>query len=115
MEAIDLLSMILPEGILDYFKVTKALKSEAFFEVWLEEKSSHNNTIDNIPVLSNGFHKEIVVKDFPLRSRSVRLHIQRRRWINKVTGETIERQWDLVQKGTRMTKEFASFLKELHG
>lgn len=115
MEVIELLSMILPEGILEYFKVTKASKSNDIFEVWLEEKAALNREINGVSVISNGFHKEIIVKDFPLRSRAVHLHIQRRRWINKNTGETVERQWDLVQEGTRMTKEFASFLKALHG
>ena len=115
MEAIELLSMILPEGILEYFNVKKASKSSNIFEVWLEEKPALNNEINGINVISKGFHKEIIIKDFPLRSRAVHLHIQRRRWIDKVTGERVERQWDLVQEGTRMTKEFASFLKALHG
>jgi tRNA A58 N-methylase Trm61 len=44
----------------------------------------------------------------------VYLHIKRRRWTNKTTGEIIKRDWLLVAKGTRMTQEFAAFLKEIN-
>jgi tRNA A58 N-methylase Trm61 len=43
----------------------------------------------------------------------VYLHIKRRRWTNKTTGEIIKRDWLLVAKGTRMTQELRSFLKEI--
>ena len=44
----------------------------------------------------------------------VYLHIKRRRWTNKANGEIIKRDWTLVAKGTRMTQEFAAFLKEIN-
>jgi tRNA A58 N-methylase Trm61 len=44
----------------------------------------------------------------------VYLHIKKRRWTNKVTGEIVKRDWNLVAKGTRMTQEFAAFLKEIN-
>jgi hypothetical protein len=52
---------------------------------------------------------EITIQDFPLRGKFVYLHIKRRRWTNKTTGEIIKRDWLLVAKGTRMTQEFAAF------
>jgi hypothetical protein len=42
------------------------------------------------------------------------LHIKRRRWTNKTTGEFMQRDWQLVAKGTHMTQEFAAFLKEIN-
>ncbi|WP_421497925.1 ISAon1 family transposase N-terminal region protein [Flavobacterium columnare] len=42
------------------------------------------------------------------------LHIKRRRWTNKNTGEIVKRDWNLVVKETRMTQKFASFLKEIN-
>jgi hypothetical protein len=33
------------------------------------------------------------------------LHIKRRRWTNKTNGEIIQRDWQLVAKGTCMTQE----------
>jgi hypothetical protein len=60
---------------------------------------------------AKGFSPEITVEDFPLRGKSVLLHIKRRRWTIVDTGKIIKRDWQLVVKGTRITSEFASFLK----
>ncbi len=36
------------------------------------------------------------------------------RWLNLETNKVIYRNWTLVEKGTRMTEEFAAFLKEIN-
>jgi len=64
---------------------------------------------------SKGFHKESVIKDFPLRDKALYLHVRRRRWLNKDTGEVVSRDWNLLAKGTHFTQGFASFLKEFVG
>jgi transposase len=64
-------------------------------------------------IISHGFHKQITIQDFPLRGKTVFLHIKRRRWFNKTTNKVVQRDWDLVAKGTRMTVEFATFLKAI--
>jgi hypothetical protein len=63
---------------------------------------------------SKGFFPEIVIQDFPIRGHKVFLHIRRRRWLNTETSKVIYRNWTLVEKGTRMTGEFAAFLKEIN-
>lgn len=62
MEKLDILSMVLPEAILDYFKVLKSAKSSTLLEIWSEENPV--KSIDSTPVHSNGFYKSIIVKDF---------------------------------------------------
>ena len=64
---------------------------------------------------SKGFHQESVIKDFPLRDKPLYLHVRRRRWLNKTTGDVVSRDWKLVAEGTHYTQGFASFLKELVG
>ena len=54
-----------------------------------------------------------MVEDFPLRGKVVLLHIKRRRWLNKTSNKVVYRNWNLVAQGTRMTVEFAVFLKAL--
>ena len=44
----------------------------------------------------------------------LRLNIRRRRWILKKHNKYISRNWCIVAEGTRMTQDFASFLKELY-
>ncbi|WP_422111132.1 ISAon1 family transposase N-terminal region protein [Flavobacterium psychrophilum] len=59
-----------------------------------------------------GFFDEITVQDFPIRGHQVYLHITRRRWLNEDTGQVVFRDWNLVADGTRVTQEFAFFLKK---
>jgi hypothetical protein len=43
------------------------------------------------------------------------LHVRRRKWLVKSSGNIISRNWDLMAKGTHFTKEFAIFLKDILG
>ena len=63
---------------------------------------------------SKGFLDEITVQDFPIRGNQVYLHITRRRWLNEDTGKVVFRDCNLVADGTRVTQEFASFLKDIN-
>jgi hypothetical protein len=64
-------------------------------------------------LVGNGFYEELTIQDFPLRGKSVFLHIKRRRWRDKQTGEAVHRNWNLVAQGSRMTIDFAAFLKAI--
>ena len=67
----------------------------------------------SLTLYSKGFLEEITVDDFPLRGKTVKLHIKRRRWTNKKTGNILQRDWTLIAQGTRMTQDFAEFLKKI--
>ena len=60
------------------------------------------------------FYEPVIVQDFPLRGKKVFLNLRRRRWILKSSNEYISRNWRMVAEGTRLTQDFASFLKELY-
>ena len=60
-----------------------------------------------------GFSLEITVEDFPLRGKPVFLHIKPSRWTLLTTGKIVKRDWNLITKGTRITREFVSFLKDI--
>jgi len=107
----SLLKLILPEFLIDNFQITKVEEISSRIDIYLEENKDVPSGADYI---SHGFHKQIRVKDFPLRGKQVNLYVKRRRWLNKVTKEVVSKDWDLLAKGTRMTEEFASFLKELN-
>jgi hypothetical protein len=42
------------------------------------------------------------------------LHIRRRRWQEQSTGDIVVRGFDISHEGSRLSKEFAAFLKEAH-
>jgi len=109
----NFLSLLLPKGILDYFILSRYTDSDQKICLYLDEKNDAPEEYQKDKLISKGFFDEITVQDFPLRGKAVFLHIRRRRWLNQTTGQTVFRDWDMVAKGTRMTKEFASFLKAI--
>lgn len=110
----SLVRFLLPEGILDFFELSKIVEAIPGLLIYLEEKNLPPTEFKDQKLESKGFLPEIYIQDFPIRNQKVTLCIKRRRWEVKDTGEIISRDWELVQKGTRMTKEFADFLKGLY-
>lgn len=60
----------------------------------------------------HGFADEKVIQGFPLRGKPVYLHVRRRRWHDKATGETFSYTYDdLTAEGTKLAFELVAFLK----
>jgi len=110
----SLLQLFLPDFILDHFEFKGVIVDNETFNISLEEINTPPFEWGNIKVLSKGFFPEIVIQDFPIRGHKVFLHIKRRRWLNTESSKVIYRNWTLVETGTRMTGEFAAFLKEIN-
>jgi hypothetical protein len=111
---VELLKLLLPEIIVDYFELTSYKKEQETLHLYLKEINSIPKECRNDKLSSNGFFEEITFQDFPIRGHQVYLHITRRRWLNEDTGKVVFRDWNLVADGTRLTQEFASFLKEIN-
>ena len=109
----ELVKLLLPEGLVDYFDVTKIHTDSKEIWIYLEELNILPQEYTNQKLVSKGFLPESSIQDFPLRGKPVVLFIKRRRWLNTDTGELVSRNWNLVAEGTRMTQEFASFLKAI--
>ena len=110
-----LVSLLLPQGILEFFELTNVSQLPAGLNIYLEEKNIIPSEYKDQKLESKGFLPEISIQDFPIRGQKVNLCIKRRRWEVKETGAVITRDWDLVRKGARMTTEFGAFLKGIFG
>ena len=106
--------LLLPEGTLDYFDLVDVQETSSEVVIYLEEKNVVPEQYSSQETESKGFYDPVVVHDFPLRGKKLFLNIRRRRWILKKNNEYISRNWRMVAEGTRMTQDFASFLKELY-
>ncbi len=111
---IELLKLILPEVLVEHFNILKAHSKEEQLHLYFEEKAKIPVEFEKRQLVSKGFHPEITIQDFPLRGKFVFLHIKRRRWTDKLTDEIVQRDWNEVAEGTRLTHEFAAFLKEIN-
>ena len=110
---LPIVQFLLPEFILENFELTTITRQEGVFHIHLTEKNTDDRDSEGKNLLSKGFFAPITVQDFPLRGHKVFLHIKRRRWLNTQTGKVVYRDWTEVGKGTRMTSEFALFLKDI--
>ena len=108
-------SSLLPEEMIEYFEVVKVEKTTETLDVTLEERDNGVDGYKAGQLRSNGFYQESVVRDYPVRGRKMSFHVKRRRWIEIETGKSVSRQWNLVAEGTRFSKEFAAFLKDMLG
>lgn len=111
----QLISLFLPEGLLEYFDLKEVGSDNGMLCIYLEEKNIIPEEYRKENLHAKGFYPEIRVHDFPIRGKKVLLCIKRRRWEIVSTGQTVHRNWELVRNGTRMTTEFALFLKGIFG
>lgn len=110
----SLMKLLLPEFLVDYFDVVKVNEISTRLDIYLEEHLIIPKEFEHLKLISHGFHKQATIKDFPIRGKQVFLYVKRRRWLSKETNEIVSRDWSIVSQGTRMTTEFATFLKGIN-
>ena len=110
---LSIANLLLPEVLVSYFELINHQVKGEDLHFYFTENNNIPEDFKGTKVHSKGFFPEATVQDFPIRGKNVYLHITRRRWLNQTTGKVVTRDWGLVAKGTRMTSEFATFLKEI--
>jgi hypothetical protein len=118
----SLLELILPEGILEYFDIVgfdKGNSGKYVYDktliIYLEEKNQIPKEYKHYKYKASGFMEPRLINDYPIRNMLVTLSVKRRRWDVEIEGEVkkISRDWNVVAQGTRMSAEYAAFLKEI--
>lgn len=114
MKSDQLLRAILPDVLIDNFDVVDYAKTDTRFDIWLDEKKvMMREDKKSSNVISHGFGDYRVIQDFPIRGRATFLHVRKRKWLDKNTGEVFSYEWELSEfDETRLNAEFVSFLKE---
>ena len=110
-----LVEAFLPKDLFQYFEITNVNITDKKIQVDLDELNNVPVSHKNVKLISKGFHSPVIIQDFPIRERAVFLHVRRRKWKEERTGKIISNNWDTMAKGTRFTKGFASFLKDVLG
>lgn len=107
----ELLSLLLPAGLVELFELDKVEVLPDGYHLHLSQRNVAPIALQGHKLESKGFFEPVTIRDFPLRGKACFLHLKRRKWLDHDTGEIVFHEWDEVAKGTRMTKEFAAFLK----
>ncbi len=117
----DIISHILPEGLLAHFSITEVLllgdvkSKKMFFEISLKENNEILVAVNAREYESKGF-TEVTLQDFPIRGKAVYLKIRRRRWRHKTDPKkTIRNDFSFVAEGAGFTQELSDFLKDTSG
>jgi hypothetical protein len=110
-----LIQLVLPKEVFDYFNLLKLEVEGNKIHAYLDEQNIVPDGYEKEKLISKGFHSSITIQDFPIRDKPLFLHVRRRRWQVESTGAVISMDWDTVAKGTRLTKDFATFLKGILG
>lgn len=113
MDSIKILRALLPEVLIDNFDIGDFEKTSTRFDIYLDEKKVlMREDKKNSGIISHGFGPYHAIQDFPLRGRSTYIHVRKRKWLDKDTGEIFSYDWDLSEfDQTRLNSEFVAFLK----
>lgn len=107
--------MVLPEKILNSFEIKDVVRTSSEIHIYLDELIPEKMR-GNPNYESKGFMSATSVTDFPIRDHKVILVIRRRRWTDVRDGSSFTLPLEeIAASGTRLSKEFASFLKETYG
>lgn len=109
-----LAQLILPSKILSNFEVVRVEEDPSLIRIYLDElvKSEYK---ENTSIESKGFCEAVTIRDFPIRDKGVDLIVRRRKWYDRQNNRYFSDTYGLKAEGTRYSKEFAAFLKELYG
>ena len=101
-EYIALATCILPEGMLDWFTLKDVRLTEnngkTSIHIYLDENEKTPDARTDLH--PNGFTRESVFHDFPIRGQEVLLHVRRRRWLDS-EGSNVMTACEFVQESTR--------------
>ena len=87
----ELIKLLLPEIIVEYFELNSYQKGEEILHLYLKEINSIPKEYRQNKLSSKGFFDEITIQDFPIRGHQVYLHITRKRWLSEDTGQVVFR------------------------
>ena len=82
----ELIKLLIPEIIVDYFELTSYKKGEEILHLYLNEINSIPKEYRQNKLSSKGLFEQITVQDFPVRGHQENLHMTRRRWLKEDTG-----------------------------
>jgi hypothetical protein len=112
-----LISLLVPDEILEHFEYEGLEELSGVIRVHLVEKQDPNHYPKAILGKGirflNGYMNPIELQTFPTKGKEVFLLLKRRRWKLKGSNKSYYNNYDFTEKGMKATKEFGAFLKEI--
>jgi hypothetical protein len=112
----ELLSIHVPKEYLEFFELETVLNKPDCWElVLLEREDLVPQTLqDKVETVLDGYCNPISVLTQSFSMKKIFLVIKRRRWKAKGSDTHYSNSYELHEKGIKMTKDFAAFLKAVN-
>jgi len=109
-----LYSLLIPEEVLVSFEIDSIEEKEEDLFIYLTEKESCIPSKD-VDLVQNGFMNPLELNSFPITGKRCFLILKRRKWkLRRNHGSSsYTNAYDFTLEGTKATKSFGSFLKEI--
>lgn len=70
--------MCLPEGMDELFEIVRFERTDAAYDIWLDEKKKlSDEDYRNPNIVARGYTDYVTVQDYPMRGRPVYLHMRK--------------------------------------
>ena len=110
----ELLSIHVPKEYLDYFELTSVVNKKGCWElVLVERKELIPKFLDGKESVLDGYCNPISILTQSFSMKKIYLVVNRRRWKEKGSDIHHSNSYELHEKGLKMTKDFAAFLKAI--
>jgi len=73
----QVMSLILPKGLEEYFELVEIKETEECLILCLDERNIPPIAYKNVKTISKGFFEPSSIRDFPLRGKSCFLNVRR--------------------------------------
>jgi hypothetical protein len=116
METNQILGLMIPDEIANSFELVDIKKNDHICELYLEEKPELiPKELSGRETVLDGYCNPLSLLSFPLKGVPTYLIIKRRRWQSKGESSHYSNEYYFNHPNIRATKEFAAFLKDIHG
>lgn len=110
----EILSIHVPKEYLAYFDLASVLnKSDCWELVLVEREDLIPKDLTGKETVLDGFCNPISVLTQSFSMKKIYLVVKRRRWKEKGSDIHFSNSYELHEKGIKMTKDFAAFLKAI--
>lgn len=110
-----LYAVTFPKDIVENFDLIDVQSTDERVDVYLDEKNHLPQGYTEKDLRKNGFTEATELRDFPIMGKPTTLHLRRRRWTKVSDNSNVVTDWQLAAEGTRHSRAFAAFLKEILG
>jgi len=112
----QLLKLLVPEEILEFFEVSDVVESKQAIELeFRERKELIPESLIGEDVVLDGFCNPVELQSFPLKGKPTFIKLFRRRWKRRGDRKHYANSYDFAQSGTKATHAFGAFLKGAFG